>query len=745
MTRVVSYLNILLVFLCVCELNAQNVGTLRGIVSDSLNGGALAFGNVYIEEAKMGASTDANGFFVITSVPADAYYTVTVSYVGYNTKQMEVYISKGKITHIDVELTPGDYELETIEKIGERYAEKNATDIGLQRITVRQLEMLPKGVEMDVFRSLQALPGVQSTGDVSARYYVRGSSSNQNLVLLEGMTIYNPFHAFGIFSAIDPETINSIEFYKGGFTAELGGRTSSIMKLVTKDGNKNRLAASGSVSQLTGKVMIEGPIPHGSFFVSARKSHSREVLKNFLNDETAPIDFYDGSFKLTYSNPDFLPISKFTINGFISNDKVNNNDPEQEDFEWSNELFGLKWFQAADSPLYYEVSLTYSHFYGEVFPKLSNARQRYNELTDLSFGLDFSVLMDNKDEVLFGMDIKDVKTDLTIENNFGVTSTLAENGAAISIFSKYKFLRYENLGIDVGTRLNFIRMSTGGQTDNIFEPRASITYALTEWLTLKGAWGIYQQELTTLSDETEIISLFEPWVIIPEYLKPARSVHYTGGAELQLASNTSLEIEGYYKITNDAPVVNNNKVYDDDNDLVTGKEESYGWEFLFKSRPYPFNITASYTLSWAYKEVDGWVYYPRYDTRHSVDLALECDLGAGWSASATWTYNSGLPFTQSIGYYDKFYYTDLIDDWYIYNSYQPYALLRDINLGRMPDYHKLDLNLSKQFDFNFVKITVDGSIINVYDRENLFYYDRNTGKRVNMLPFLPTASVKVEL
>ena len=149
--------------------------------------------------------------------------------------------------------------MQTVEKIGEKVTEKNSTDIGLQKLTLRQLEVLPKGVETDVFRSLQYLPGVQATGDVSAKYYVRGGTGDQNLVLLNGVTVYNPFHAFGLFSVIDPEIINSLEFYKGGFAAEYGGRISSVLSVITKDGNKNKYSLKASSSYLTEKHLLKVP------------------------------------------------------------------------------------------------------------------------------------------------------------------------------------------------------------------------------------------------------------------------------------------------------------------------------------------------------------------------------------------------------------------------------------------------------------------------------------------------------
>src|SRR5690606_13672240 len=259
--------------------NAQEFGKLRGVVTDSTNGEALAFCNVYINELKTGASTNERGLFLINSIPANKKYTVVVSYVGYDTKILVAEIKPNKVNDVEVKLRPLSIELQAVEKIGEKIIEKNTTDIGLERISIRQVENLPKGVETDVMRSLQYLPGVRSTGDVSAKYYVRGGTSDQNLVLLNGVTIYNPFHSLGIFSVIDPDMINSVEFYKGSFTSEFGGRVSSVLNVISKDGNKNRFSGKASASFLTAKGLIEGPIPNGSFILTGRKSTSNEILK----------------------------------------------------------------------------------------------------------------------------------------------------------------------------------------------------------------------------------------------------------------------------------------------------------------------------------------------------------------------------------------------------------------------------------------------------------------------------------
>jgi len=721
----------------------QNSGRIRGVVTDSTSGESLAFGNVLIKELSIGASTDEHGYFLISSLPANKSYTLIVSYVGYNSKTLNVPVEKNKITELDIQLSPTSIMLQTVEKIGKKIYEKNETDIGLQRISIKELESLPKGVETDVFRSLQYVPGVNFTADVSARYYVRGGDSNQNLILLNGANVYNPFHALGLFSVIDPEMINTMEFYKGGFTAEYGGRLSSVLNLITKNGNRKRFSGKASVSMLTAKALVEGPIPHGSFIVTGRKSYNTEILKKFLNDQTAPFDFYDYSFKLNYSNPNFVPGSKFLIHGFFSNDKLENNDPLKEDFNWKNDIFGFSWFQVYDSPLFSELNISYSRFFGEVIPNFSTARAKKNDLTDLSLKMNFNYIQSSKDEIEAGIQINSIETNLYLENSLGVLSDIAERGANLSLFAKYKFLRWEELGIDVGARYNLTGLVDNGS--GFFEPRVSFTYTPLAAIAFKAAWGIYQQEITTIANENEVITLFEPYVLVPDYLETPKATHYNFGITFYLTENLKINSEIYYKDLKNITAINEEKKFETDPDLVSGSGESYGMEWLLQYTKNPLSFTASYALAYAYKEVEGWIYYPRYDSRHSVNLALEVSIGGGWKASAIWVYKSGLPFTPIIGYYDKLFMTDFRGDWDIYNNYLPFATLGDKNISRLTAYHRLDLGVSKVFDFGFTKVDLSASVLNVYDRKNIFYYDRTTGEQVNMLPILPTVTIKVEI
>lgn len=734
---------LLFFFAFIYNLSLGQTGTLRGTVEDSTSGEALPYATILVEGTKIGISTDINGNFTLPSIPANKDLEVLVSYVGFYTKVITINLKPGIITQQNILLIPSRLQLQEVEAVGKRISKEKETDLGLQRMTVKELELLPKGVETDIMRSLQLLPGVKSSGDVSARYYVRGGGSDQNLVLFNGVSVYNPFHAMGLFSVIDPEMINVVELYKGGYTAEYGERLSSVLNLVTKNGNRNRYTGSANLSMLTLKGSAEGPLPNGSFIITGRKSLFKDVLKKFTNYKDAPFDFYDISFKANIASKDDKTLTKVSVFGFNSSDKLSQESLTKEDFKWTNNLYGATWFQAWESPLYSEMTLSYSGFNAEVFPKQSDALGRRNKVEDITLRMDFTYVYDSRDELKVGYYVKSFTSDYYFENLRKIQTTITDKGANISAYGKYRLLRFNTFIADAGVRFNAAPLAENNNAR--IEPRINTKINISPLISLKFAWGIYSQEMVTVSDDNDIISLFEPWIIVPDYLTAPSAIHYVAGTDINLSDKLALNIETYYKKMHNITDLNYNKVNSDDPDLISASGESYGWELMLQYLDSRLMASIGYSLSWAYKKSNNWLYYPRYDSRHQVSVLLSYNFGNDWNAGATWTFSTGQPFTQIEGFYDKLYFDNLYTMSFIYENYSPFIILADRNLGRLPYYHRLDLSLSKKFRLFFTDVAFSANVINVYDRKNLFYLEKGTGKRVNMLPFLPTASLRVDL
>lgn len=720
---------------------AASTGTLRGFVTDSANGEAIAYANIVIKGVNKGAPSDIRGYYFIPKIPAGVQ-TVVISIVGYQTKEVKTKIVGDEITQLDVKLKPTSIEITGLSIYGKKAARENETDLGLQKISIREIQMRPSGIESDIFRALKSAPGVSSTGDVTSRYYVRGGGSDQNLILLNGATVYNPFHALGIFSVIDPEMISMMEFYKGGFAPEYGARLSSILNLVTKDGNKNEYHASANGSLLAGKLAVEGPIPDGSFIVTGRKSYYANSLKKFLRSNDAPFDFYDLSAKVNYSNQEFLKNSKFTAYTFISRDNVDSDDPLKEDYTVGNTIAGLNWYQIWGSPLFSTISISYSGFDAEVFPNLSKSKPRKNNLTDITSNWNFTYLYQSKDELNFGLQNTFLKSDLKLENLYGQTDQFSMKGQEMRGYFNYKFYRYEKIGLDLGMRTNFASISQKGPF--LFEPRVNFTYMPNPTLSLKAVIGRYSQEVATLSNENDLISIFEPWVIFPSYLKPSEATHLIVGVQSYFSEKFSMELEAYYKDLTNLFDVNDVKNAVGGYDYINVDGEAYGGEFSTKIQSSNFYFTTSYSLGWAYKYKNDAKYFPRYDVRHTVSVLFDYDFGDGWFASSNWSFSSGMPFTPIAGYYDRM---NIDNPWGDYFSEKFKSVINwgAKNIYRLPVYHRLDVSLTKKFHLKVADITVGASIINVYDRKNIYYFDKDTGEKVYMLPFLPSVSLKVEL
>ncbi|MCK6605334.1 MAG: TonB-dependent receptor [Ignavibacteriaceae bacterium] len=723
------------------EIAAQT-GALRGFVTDSTNGESVIYANILVKGTNIGAATDIRGYYYLPGIPSGKQ-KITVSYIGYRTTEIEVVIYAGKINQVDVQLSPAKIELETISVTADKQVKPNETNLGLEQITIRQIQAIPAGIEADVLRALKTSPGVSGTSDITSRYYVRGGGSDQNVVLLNNAVLYNPFHALGLFSVIDPDMISVLEFYKGGFTSEYGGRISSVLNLVTRDGNKKSFSASAAASTLSAKFNLESPIPDGSVMITGRKSYRPEALDKFLNDKNAPFDFYDYSFKINYSNPKIYQNGKFTVHGFFSSDKVKNNDPFKEDYTFENQVYGLNWYQVWASPLFSHMSFTVSRFEGEVIPNNTATKPRKNSVSDFSSNWDFTYMFDSKDELQAGFHNKILSTELAQKNLFGSTTDIKIRGLDMALYVKYKYLRNDNLGIDFGTRLNLIQPSK--RRSDLLEPRLSITYTPLAAFAVKASIGKYSQSVATLSNEQELISIFEPWVIIPDYLAPASATHAISGIDYYITDKIKFSAEGYYKWIDNLIDINELKFTSRDPDFISVSGKAYGVDVVLDVRYPDFYFKTSYSLAYTYKQKDGVDYFPKYDSRHSVNVLFGFQFLGGFQFNAVWQLTSGYPYTPIAGFFDKLQIDDFWRQTYIQSPWVGAYLFGAKNSYRLPVYHRLDMGLSRKFEIGPLKITADVSVINVYDRKNIFYYEKDTGEIVYMLPFLPSASLRIEI
>jgi hypothetical protein len=255
--------------------------------------------------------------------------------------------------------------------------------------------------------------------------------------------------------------------------------------------------------------------------------------------------------------------------------------------------------------------------------------------------------------------------------------------------------------------------------------------------------GRYSQELIALSDENEVISIFKPWIMVPDNVKSPESSDISTGVNYYPTEYLNLNFEAYYKFLENMIDINEEKYTANAYDFINVNGIAYGFELTANYQSERTFIKGSYSLSWTYEMKNGSKFYPKHDIRNSLNLLLGYNLGKGWKISTIWSLHSGMPFTPIIGYYDRVQINDPYGD--LFDPFQPTTYKGERNSKRLPYYHRLDLSISKYFMFYFAKVTIDADVLNLYNRKNIFYFNRDTGNEIYMLPFFPSISIKVEL
>jgi len=743
MKRTATTALILFFFLLLSQTGqAQSTGGVKGIVSDSLTGERLSLVNIYIPSQGLGAATDANGFFFIGNIPAGKH-TFRITLIGYGMVTREFEILPGKIVTLDLELTPSVLEMDVVETTAERRIRYD-TEISTQPISAAEISVVPKAVEADLFRTIAVLPGVVSTSDVSSKFYVRGGGGDQNLIILDGMTIYNPFHALGIFSIFDADAIKEAEILKGGFPAQWGNRLSSVINIRTREGNKNRFSGKLNMSQVSGKALLEGPTPwDGSWMVSVRKSFFDEVLQSFVEQET-PFDFYDVIGRVNVATGESGRLSVHTL---LSGDVIRPGSDFDPEYLWNNAAYGMSWFQVLENKYLLETTFSFSNFIGELRPR-SNTQitPRLSEVNDVYFNGSVTYFRDNGDQYGAGFMFRLPEYHYSFVNSANFRRDEVRKNSETGIWFKYKIKQFRPFSLELGVRSDIFSVLSPNSAD-AFEPRIGFAWDISPKFAFKLSYARVHQRVITITNEDDVVSLFETWIPVPEDEPSQQADHYIIGVDgdIPAVPGLNFNLQAYYKDLSNLIDYNRDKVDADDPDFTRADGESYGFEAFIEERHPRYYGLLSYSLSYTERSIGDFTYNPRYDRRHSINIIAGWKPAAGWDINVRWEYGSGLPFSQIIGFYDRLRFNGLFDGGgYIGESGEPYTMLGPKNTGRLPSYHRMDVSVSKAFDFEYVRLVAEASVLNVYDRNNMFYYDRTTGERIDMLPILPTVNLRVE-
>jgi hypothetical protein len=757
------------------QIFAQNK-IIRGFIYDQSNGEPLAYEKVKLlrtdSSAVAGAITDLNGFFQIPKLD-DNKYLIKVDNFKYEEEIINIDLTtKRNIYDVKFELKilESVQEFNEVKVSAESKTKRTKIEISKLKISKEGLERIPSyGAENDIVGAFSVTPGVITTGDQGGQLYVRGGTPIQNKILLDGMTIYNPFHSIGFFSIFETELIKNVDIYTGGFESKYGGRISSIMDITYRDGNRKKFSGKASASPFLGKLVLEGPLGKkrgdspraGSYIFSAKKSlldiTSQSLYPNINDGNGLPFNFTDLYGKVTFSGDGG---SKFSAFGFSNRDSVNYS---VADLNWNASGGGINFLLVpSGSPIFIRGHVNGSNF-TTTFTE-SEVEPRTSSIGGFDLGFDFSYFLKNEGEINYGFNLNGFNTKYTTFNEVGRKIEDENFTTEIGSYFNYRGV-FNRWVIQTGIRAQvYASLNTVS-----LEPRLAAKYNATESIRFKFSGGRFSQNFTSASSDKDIVNLFNGLLSAPTNVQDqfvnefgnTRQVnnglqyawHAIAGVEVDLGENITVNLEGYYKYFSQLSNINPNKLYEDiatfemiddvfKKDFIIESGQSLGADLLIKytkNRLFLWGVYSyGYNLRW-----DGFnEYFPVFDRRHNINLVGSYIFGKkkDLDFNVRWNLGSGLPFTPTAGFYQSENFSGgVTSDPITNNSNTVSTLLGTFNSQRLPYYHRLDVTLKKKFKFkNKTIMEVVLSVTNAYNRNNIFYVNRVTNEEIYQFPLLPS-------
>jgi hypothetical protein len=737
--------------------------TVRGFVYEKETGEPAIFVNVYLKGTTLGVNTDINGYYSIVKVPR-GNYTLTATGIGFDTTTQEVIVADEEIITRKLYLPKKAVTLQSVEISAEREAQKTEVKMSVATLTPKDIKQIPTiGADPDLVQYLQVLPGVVFSGDQGGQLYIRGGTPIQNKVLLDGMTIYNPFHSIGLFSVFDTDIMKNADIYTGGFGGQFGGRISSVMDITTRDGNKKRFAGKVSTGTFQSKVLFEGPLAKqkeegggsASFIVSLKNSYldqSSKVLYKHVDENGLPYSFNDLYAKINLNGANGSKINFF---GFNFTDKVNYTN--QAKLNWESTGLGSSFILVpGSSATLLDGTFAYSKY--KITQTEGDEKPRTSLVNGFNMGLGWTYFI-GKNDINYGFEISGFKTDYTFYNYVNTKISAVENTTELGIFFKYKFV-IKKLVVDPSMRFQYYASLNQFSP----EPRLGLKYNISDKIRLKAASGLYAQNLLAAVSDRDVVNLFYGFLSDPDNLQQEfknkgvdsrlqHAKHILAGVEYDVTKRITLNAEVYMKDFNQLINLNRDKIYPDDGthrdepdsikkDFIIERGLAQGADFTLKYDYRRLYVWLVYSLGFSTRDNGNYEYYPHFDRRHNVNVVVTYKFGKknDWEADVRWNYGSGFPFTQTQGYYPYLnFQSGGLQTNYTTANGQMGIIYGDYNKKRLPDYHRLDFSVKKNFYVGKnSEIQVVASLVNAYDRENIFYFDRVRYRRINQLPILPS-------
>ena len=745
-------LTVVTALLSIAGMAQENV-TLNGYVKDIQNGEELIGVTVYIPSLKVGASTNAYGFYSIT-IPKGTY-EVHYSFVGYKTEVVTIALSSNQARNFEL-----GSESTLIEEVvvSDRAIDENV--IGLQMskntINIAQIKKLPALFgEVDILKTVQMMPGVIYAGEGTSAFYVRGGSADQNLILIDEAPIYDPSHLFGLFSVFNADVIKDSELYRGGIPARFGGRLSSILEVRTKDGNNKNFNVTGGIGTLASRLAIEGPIlkDKSSFIISARRSYVDPFLKAAKQDNT--VYFYDVNAKVSWK---FNNKNRVFAAFYAGRDQFSlGNDVG---FDWGNKTGTLRWNHLFSDRLFSNTTILVNSFDYKL--EIKDPVQGLNwisNLQEVSVKNDLSYFINTNNDLSFGYHITgrkfspgkitptssasifgsvELEKMYALDHAFYVSNQQRLNDKIMLDYG-FRLSIFQNLGTsdvivysDPKNNAKITRVDTVhyGAWENIktyvnLEPRISMRYIVGSGQSIKLSYNRMAQNTHLISAGTVPLP-FNTWSPSGTYLKPQLADQFAVGYFRNSRNNMyEFSAEAYYKYMQDVTDFADNASIFFNEDLSTefrqGTAKSYGLEFMVTKKEGKLTGMINYTLSKAERTIDGvnlgQTFAANYDRRNVVNIQAAYDLNKRWTFGGMFTYSTGRPVTLPTGKFE-------------YQNYNP-SVVTERNGYRLPAFHRLDLSATltpKKNDNRKWQGSWVFSVYNVYNRKNPFTIYTRTAK-----------------
>jgi hypothetical protein len=739
--------------------------TLNGSIRDRKSREALVGVNVSIVGMNKGTTSDSNGRFSL-SIPSGEY-VVSFSYINYDEKLIDLSIYNDGEISVELEEIPMLLQEVVVE---DKYAREITTSgIGQARISMKEIKRAPALLgEVDLIRQVQTMPGVTTVGEAASGYNVRGGSVDQNLILYDGLPIFNSSHVFGFFSAFNSEAIRDVTFYRGGIPAEFGGRASSVLDIRSREGSYEKWGASGGIGLVSTNLMINGPIVKNktSLALSFRTTYSdwliNTIRSNYVSLNESTVSFYDGAAKLTHM---FSEKTKLTLSGYVSHDQFRLQGDST--FRWQTYIGSLR--------LDHEFSSTFNAAFSVGFGKYGydvSAANPYTgfqlkyEITYPSAKADFHWKL-GQHNINFGVQgtyydfnpgtltpssetsnkrflqmekQQSLESGLYVSDQFDITKRLnADVGLRYSRFDAYgpgTVYQYAPDGprepLNVVDTLYFEKGDKIKSYNN-FEPRLGLRYSLKNESSLKLGYNRIYQYLHLVTNTTAVTPI-DIWQPSGYYFKPQEADQLSFGYFKNLKDRKyELFAEVYYKIINNvlefkdgAQLILNEQI---ETDLLQGKARMYGVETQITKLTGKMTGSLGYAFSRSLRTINGKYeeeiinggkeYASNFDQPHVVNLSWKYNITKRHFFTGSFTYRTGRPITLPV-------YAFKIENYTV-------SAFSERNQYRIPDYHRLDIGFVIEGNHKRKKLW-DGtwtiSVYNVYGRKNpysIFFKEVQSG------------------